>query len=110
MEKREFFFRIYKDIDWEMREAIVDISDSKILNIDAFATIKAIDNKIVYLTDMDVKDEDLELVSKDERFLENCIFVQTTFENEPKIIKEFEGTFIDALNYIKEQMEEENEQ
>lgn len=107
MGKREFTIWIFEDIDWEIRLKGHSSKKSECF-IAAFAMAEINKtNEIVYLFDIGVNDKDLELVKKDKRFDEICIFAHIESPLNEKIIKEFEGTFIDALKYVKEALKDE---
>jgi hypothetical protein len=72
------------------------IADTKTLFADAR---KDKDENIVYLLDNFVGDKNLTLAKKESRFLEVCSF--TDLESDSS----FEGSFIDALEYIKNKMQ-----
>ncbi len=108
--KREFTIWIHKNTEWEIRfskwSAPLEPNGRPQLDVDAFAVRKRTeDGKIGYLFDMDVLDEDLLLVKQDERFYERCIFIRISFDMQT-VVEEFEGTFIDALEYIKRNLNE----
>jgi len=102
---RDFIIWIDSVNEWEIREVgLKDYTTLKPLNIDAFANIRVSNNKIAYLHDLDIKVKDIDTVSKEPLFNEECNF----YINNPNFLKEypqknakkFQGTFIDALNYI----------
>jgi len=104
MEKREFIIDIYKDIDWEIREKglkdynAIPAYRGKTRDY-SFGIWKLNPNGgIVYLYDIDVRDEDLELIKGDPLFAEICHFVHDKHS--------FDGSFVDALKYIKEHFDE----
>jgi hypothetical protein len=104
MKKREFIIDIYKDIDWEIREkglkdynAISPYSGkTKDYNFGIYKLNPK--GRIVYLYDICIRDEDLELVENDPLFAEICHFVCDGYS--------FDGSFADALKYIKKYFDE----
>lgn len=106
MEKRKFIIKIWEDVDWEIKLFGSSQVNKKDIEIDAFAIAKSDDNRISYLFDISVKDKDLELASKSKIFLEECMFTHISYDG-MKNIKQFEGTFIKALEYVKEEFKNE---
>ncbi len=80
---------IYRDIEWFIEDKSMKANG----DIDMFAVCDTADDKIVYAFDISVDNEMINEAKKDKRFLEVC-----KFRHEDK---EFVGTFIDALEYIK---------
>ncbi|MDR2081301.1 MAG: hypothetical protein LBP54_05385 [Campylobacteraceae bacterium] len=66
--------------------------------IELFGTIEVKDNKIAYMTNYDIFNREIKAAKEYDIFKEHCIFkhVDTVFE----------GTFIDAFNYIQEKLTE----
>ena len=104
---RNFIIWLDSTNEWEIREVgLKDYTILKPLNIDAFANIRVSNNKIVYIHDLDIKVKDINTVSKEALFNEECNF----YINNPNFLKEypqknakkFKGTFISALNFIKD--------
>ncbi|MBE2984662.1 hypothetical protein CCAL9344_01350 [Campylobacter sp. RM9344] len=88
--------------DWEIRlNGLDDYNDMKQLGYKFFAVLKATaDKKIAYVFDVFTpKDKDMNEVKKHKEFSEICEFVHTA---DGKERANFQGTFIDALNYIKD--------
>lgn len=83
-------------IDW-------DIVDRKLYAknlpyVGLFAKGSTFKNKIVYL--FDISFVYLEKARRDKRYYEVCNFKHID-ENSGEVVKQFQGTFIDALEYIE---------
>lgn len=102
MEQRKFILKTWEDVDWEISLVGVEEGNEKNIDIDAFAITKQNKDGITYLFDIAVQDKDLELASKNKMFLEECLFTHTSYDGS-KNIKQFEGSFIDALQYIQKE-------
>ncbi len=95
------------DVEWEIREVgLEDYTKLKWPGIDAFANIRVKEGKLAYVHDISLRDEDIKRVKKEKLFSEICNFTH----NDTKFLKniaqkdgkKFQGTFIEALEYIKE--------
>jgi hypothetical protein len=110
MALRELTIDIDKDYEWDILLKFLDtqIQNYNIIpNYEVIANTKTLfadarkdkDGNIVYLLDNFVSDKNLTLAKKESRFLEVCSF--TDLENNTNFV----GTFVDALEYIKKQMQ-----
>ena len=86
------------NIEWQISVKDYDIWDGKYAEKEnekyKFATFCIENNQIMGMFDMDVKDEVLEIAKNDPLMQEVCEFRHKNYK--------FQGTFIDALEYIKE--------
>ena len=94
------------DVEWEIREiGLENYKELKGLDIDAFANIRVKNGKLSYIQDISIRDEDIEKAKKEELFNEICNFTHNDKDFLKNVAskdgKSFKGTFIDALNYIK---------
>lgn len=104
MEERKFNIEIYDKCDWFIELAGVDDlsnypSFSGTIDYSFAKSRSTKDKKIAYLFDIDVRDDDLQKAQDDERFKEICEFKHDKHS--------FKGTFIDALEYIKKELDNE---
>jgi len=96
----------FDDIEWEIREVgLDDYKKFTSYHIILFANFRIRNNKIVYLQDINITDYDIKKASKFNIFKEKCKFyinnsdyLENSIQNKSK---NFEGSFIDALKYIK---------
>jgi hypothetical protein len=106
---RDFIIWIDSVGEWEIRESgLEDYTILKPFKIDAFANVRTKDTQIVYISDIDIKEDDIKKAKKFEAFKDEHNF----YINEPSFYKntiqdkskKFKGTFIDALSYIKKEL------
>lgn len=101
MEKRKLYITFDKDHTWEIAQNINSSKDKK-FQIDWFAFCKQNDEGISYLFDIAVLPKTFEIIKDYEAFSETCTFIHLkSFRDKSSTIKEFEGTFVDALKYIQ---------
>ena len=92
---RDFLIDVDKNIDWEIRlKGLKTYRPLKPHKIDAFGIVKKENRKLAYLYDIVIDDEAIEIAKKDKLFLEKCNFIHNN--------QSFQGSFIDALMYVKE--------
>lgn len=90
IEKSYEWWIVVKDFDYKTQDKYTFGGD-----IDyGFGKSGCKDKKIIYLFDIYPRVEDIELAKDDIRFQEVCNFTHNN--------KTFKGTFIDALEYVKE--------
>ena len=104
MQRRKFTIEIYNKCDWYIEiDGVKNFEDYPYLGgeIDyGFGGSRSTkDSKIARIFDIDVRDSDLEKAQNDERFKEVCEFTHGKHN--------FKGTFIDALEYIKKELQNE---
>jgi hypothetical protein len=97
MEIKRLFSIFFDEYDWEIREKRLGdyTKESDYTNYLGFAVCKVRGNKLIYFCADVVSSDMLEL--KDKLFYEPCSFIHNG------VI--FDGSFIDALEYIKKQMQ-----
>jgi hypothetical protein len=69
-----------------------------------FANFRAQRGKIAEIFDIyaPVDKKELERLSRDQRFRERCHFIALNAYKDDELLAEFDGDFIDALNYVNE--------
>ena len=73
--------------------------------LDYFAGVRIADEKIDFFMDIDIKDEEIEEVKDNKYFKQKAIFIPRYYDGKTykwSEKKSFQGSFIDALEYIKE--------
>jgi hypothetical protein len=111
MEKREFDIEIFKHIDdWFIRDSNFKFEKQDgFKGFDFFAKSRVVDNKIVYIFDNGLVETTIQKAKKDKIFFEECSFdcyLNKAWYGEGIIkLEKIEGTFIDALEYIKNKMQ-----
>lgn len=110
MKKRKFIIKIYKDYDWEIKlKSLSDYALYPELQLEVFSIERQTsDRKIVYLFDAVIEEDSILLVKEDDRFKEECNF-EVIFDDGSgeELNTSFDGTFIDALEYIKKEFNTE---
>ena len=99
------------DVEWEIREVgLDDYTKLKWAGIEAFGNIRVKNGKLAYVQDIAIRDEYMEIVKKEKLFSEVCNFTHNDKSFVKNIAqkdgKKFQGTFIDALNYIKKEFKD----
>ncbi len=110
MQERKFIIKIYKDYDWEIKlKTLSDYSLYPELQLEIFAIERQTsDRKIVYLFDATIEEDYILLVKEDDRFKEECTFeIMIDDGSGEESNSSVEGTFIDALEYIKKEFSDE---
>lgn len=104
MQKRKFIIKIYKDYDWEIKlKTLSDYTLYPEFEVDIFSIARqTIDRKIVYLFDATIEQEKIDISKEDIRFNELCKFKAFIDDGAgEETSSEFDGTIIDALEYIQ---------
>lgn len=103
---RNLVIDIYKDkksgeiVDFEIKDNNL-YNEKKYKNLEIFAHCWIYNNKIGYIFDICVLNEYLQKAQKEPLFNEICEFAVTQNGEEKET---FQGSFIDALKYIKEML------
>ena len=108
MKERVFIIKIYKDYDWEIKlKTLSDYTLYPELQSKLFAIERqTIDQKIVYLFDAAIEEDDISIAKEDDRFSESCKFQSVIDDGSgEEITSEFDGTLIEALEYIKKEFD-----
>jgi len=113
MERRKFSIFVYKDYDWELGIADVELFDDypylggdKDYGFPQSSSTE--DGKIAYLFDSVLNDEDIEKSKDDERFQEVCDFkMRKVHKDDTETNSTFTCTFTEALEHITKALEDE---
>ena len=104
MKERKFIIKIYKDYDWEIKlKTLSDYTLYPELEVETFSIARqTLDRKIVYLFDATIEQEKIDISKEDIRFNELCKFEAFIDDGAgEETSSEFDGTIIDALEYIQ---------
>lgn len=104
MQARKFIIKIYKDYDWEIKlKTLSDYSLYPEFEVEIFSIARQTsDRKIVYLFDVTIEQENIDISKKDDRFKELCKFEAFIDDGVGEgIFYEFDGNIIDALEYVQ---------
>lgn len=104
MQERKFIIKIYKDYDWELKlKTLSDYTLYLELDVETFSIARqTLDKKIVYLFDATIEQEKIDISKEDSRFNELCKFEAFIDDGAgEELSSEFDGTIIDALEYIQ---------
>ena len=103
MEK--YYIEIWQEHEWAIGREISEEDKKPDKVLDYFAGVRIVDEKIDFMMDISISDEEIGELEDNKYFKQKAIFIPRFYNGKTykwTQKKSFQGSFIDALRYIKE--------